>query len=245
MSNDCHISMHSIVLTMCVIAWKWSTHISVRHQQTCKQVVQTTSYVPVFRSRHTTTTTFQSMVSYFKCTYGMHKVCLYLSLLQTCKQVVQTTIFYMSNDKIQANDHHISKYSTTPTVYVWPAHSLLIFEIVLVSGWPSTKERASQGWIFLGKFHVLPHWDRNRPSHAITVYWRWKSLDLNSVKLNSWAVPLYQVAHCRLHLISTRCATRDLHTIVPGPLERTCWRQFAAQWRDCKNFKLCLSMWLL
>ena len=31
-----------------------------------------------------------------------------------------------------------------------------------------------------------------------------------------------------LHVISTRCVARDLHTIAPWPLERTCWRQFAA-----------------
>ena len=27
----------------------------------------------------------------------------------------------------------------------------------------------------------------------------------------------------------------DLHTIVPGPLECTCWRQFAEQWGDWKK----------
>ena len=31
-----------------------------------------------------------------------------------------------------------------------------------------------------------------------------------------------------LHVISARCVARDLHTIAPGPLERTYWRQFAA-----------------
>ena len=31
-----------------------------------------------------------------------------------------------------------------------------------------------------------------------------------------------------LHVISARCVARDLHTVAPGPLERTCWRQFAA-----------------
>ena len=35
-----------------------------------------------------------------------------------------------------------------------------------------------------------------------------------------------------LHVISARCVARDLHTIAPGPLERTCWRQFAALWGD-------------
>ena len=30
-----------------------------------------------------------------------------------------------------------------------------------------------------------------------------------------------------LHVISARCIARDLHTIAPEPLERTCWRRFA------------------
>ena len=34
-------------------------------------------------------------------------------------------------------------------------------------------------------------------------------------------------------MISAGCVARDLHTITPRPLERTCWRQFAAQWGDC------------
>ena len=29
-----------------------------------------------------------------------------------------------------------------------------------------------------------------------------------------------------------RCVARDLHTIAPGPLERTCWRQFAFECDD-------------
>ena len=38
-----------------------------------------------------------------------------------------------------------------------------------------------------------------------------------------------------LHVMSARCVARDLHTVAPGPLERTCWRQFAALWGDCKK----------
>ena len=38
-----------------------------------------------------------------------------------------------------------------------------------------------------------------------------------------------------LHVKSARCVARDLHTIAPGPLERTCWKQFAALWGDCKK----------
>ena len=37
-----------------------------------------------------------------------------------------------------------------------------------------------------------------------------------------------------LHVISAGCVARDLHTISPGPLDRTCWRQFATQWGDWK-----------
>ena len=38
-----------------------------------------------------------------------------------------------------------------------------------------------------------------------------------------------------LHVISARCVARDLHSIAPGPLERACWRQFAALRGDCKK----------
>ena len=38
-----------------------------------------------------------------------------------------------------------------------------------------------------------------------------------------------------LHVISARCVARDLHTIAHGPLERTCWRQFAAPQEDCNK----------
>ena len=38
-----------------------------------------------------------------------------------------------------------------------------------------------------------------------------------------------------LHVISAGYVARDLHTIAPGPLERTCWRRFAEQWSICKN----------
>ena len=41
-----------------------------------------------------------------------------------------------------------------------------------------------------------------------------------------------------LHVISARCVARDLHTIAPGPLEHTCWRQFAALWGDCKKSRI-------
>ena len=35
-------------------------------------------------------------------------------------------------------------------------------------------------------------------------------------------------------MISVRCVARDLHTIAPGPLDRTSWRQFASLWGDLK-----------
>ena len=38
-----------------------------------------------------------------------------------------------------------------------------------------------------------------------------------------------------LHVIGARCVAREFNTIVPWPLERTCWRQFAAQRGDCKK----------
>ena len=45
-----------------------------------------------------------------------------------------------------------------------------------------------------------------------------------------------------LHVTSTQCVALDLHTILPWPLECTCWRQFVAQRGDCKNLDLRLSM---
>ena len=39
-------------------------------------------------------------------------------------------------------------------------------------------------------------------------------------------------------MISARCVAPDLHTVAPGPLERTCWRRFAALWRDCKKSRI-------
>ena len=72
------------------------------------------------------------------------------------------------------------------------------------------------------QFYVLPHWDRSCRSnvlpHPVTVYWH--------------------LARHILHVISTLCVARDLHTIAPGPLERTCWRQLAAQWEDCKKSRV-------
>ena len=47
-----------------------------------------------------------------------------------------------------------------------------------------------------------------------------------------------------LHVISARCVAHDWTQLRPGPLERTCRGQFAAQW-DCKNLELRLWMWLL
>ena len=42
-----------------------------------------------------------------------------------------------------------------------------------------------------------------------------------------------------LHVMSAQCVAHDLHTIAPGPLEHTCWRQFAPQWEDCKKILIC------
>ena len=72
-----------------------------------------------------------------------------------------------------------------------------------------------------------------------TVKYTWKKCDSDSVKLNSWAVPSYHMAHNILHVIlSARCVAHDLHRIAPWPLERTCWRQFAAQSGDCNKSQI-------
>ena len=62
--------------------------------------------------------------------------------------------------------------------------------------------------------------------------------DFNSVKLNSWAVNSYQVARNMTLARDKRsmCCTWFPHD-CPGPLERTCWRRFAALWGDCKKKK--------
>ena len=67
----------------------------------------------------------------------------------------------------------------------------------------------------------------------------------NSVKCSSWAVTSFHVAHSMLHVTRARCVAHDLQTIVPCPLERTCWRQFAAQWGGVENLEWPLSMRLL
>ena len=41
-----------------------------------------------------------------------------------------------------------------------------------------------------------------------------------------------------LHVIGARCVAHDLQTNAPWPLERTCWRQFATQWGDCKKSRI-------
>ena len=46
--------------------------------------------------------------------------------------------------------------------------------------------------------------------------------------------------HEMVHVISDRCVACDLHTIVHGPLERTCWRRFAAQWGYCERSRIAL-----
>ena len=69
-------------------------------------------------------------------------------------------------------------------------------------------------------------WGMQKKITTPTGRWVQHCLALNTL------VPSY---HDMLHVISTRCVARDLHTIVPGPLGRTCWRWFAAQWGDCKK----------
>ena len=59
------------------------------------------------------------------------------------------------------------------------------------------------------------------------------------MKLNSSAVASYYVAHDMFHVMSARCVARDLHTITSWLLERTCWRQFAAQLGDYKKKSYC------
>ena len=48
-----------------------------------------------------------------------------------------------------------------------------------------------------------------------------------------------------LHVISARCVARDLHTIAPGSLERTCWNGSRRSKEIVTNLELRLSMRLL
>ena len=41
-----------------------------------------------------------------------------------------------------------------------------------------------------------------------------------------------------LHVMSSWCVACDLHTIAPRPLDHTYWRQFTAQWGDCKQSRI-------
>ena len=43
-----------------------------------------------------------------------------------------------------------------------------------------------------------------------------------------------------LQVIGARCVAHDFYTIMSWPLERTCWRQFAAQRGDCKKSQTAL-----
>ena len=57
--------------------------------------------------------------------------------------------------------------------------------------------------------------------------------------LYEWSTLYWKSWGCRDPWCSWhRCVARDLHTIVSRPLERTCWRQFAAQWGDCKKSRI-------
>ena len=57
--------------------------------------------------------------------------------------------------------------------------------------------------------------------------------DLHSVSLNRC-----QAAHDMLHVMNARRVAFDLHTVASGPLERQCWRQFAAQRGHCKKSRV-------
>ena len=46
---------------------------------------------------------------------------------------------------------------------------------------------------------------------------------------------MYHVAHDTLHVMRDGCVTREMHMIAPWSLERTSWRQFAAQGVDSKK----------
>ena len=63
---------------------------------------------------------------------------------------------------------------------------------------------------------------------------------------NSWVLIIHQLVASHINTQYDTVATSrfynhfscDLHTVAPGPLERTCWRQFAALWGDCKKSRI-------
>ena len=110
------------------------------------------------------------------------------------------------------------------------------FELSGFSMWHFSK-LVVRGFLCVRRFPPLLHQLMVQPKKQ-----SWNKRAINSAKLSSWAVFSYHVAHDMLHVISARCVARDLHTIARGPLERTCWRQHAALWGECRNIDLRLSM---
>ena len=106
--------------------------------------------------------------------------------------------------------------------------SQLGLEFLGFSMWPILK-LVIRAFLWVLRFPPLLHWliisaDKMKQNNY----------NLNSVKINSWVVPLYHVAHM-LYVISAWCVACDLHTISPWPLEHTFWRQLAVQWGDWKK----------
>ena len=89
-----------------------------------------------------------------------------------------------------------------------------------------------RGFLWVLGFPPLLRWLMVQPRKYSSNKW-----ELNSVKLSSWAIP-HGTKHDMLHVMSARCVARDLHTIVPRPVEHTCWRSFAAQWGDSKKSQI-------
>ena len=84
--------------------------------------------------------------------------------------------------------------------------------------------------------HTTEPWQLAAHDLHTTEPWQLAAHDLHTTE--PW-----QLAAHDLHTTEPwQLAAHDLHTTEPWQLERTRWRQFAAQWEDCKDLKLRLSV---
>ena len=117
-----------------------------------------------------------------------------------------------------------------------PSHQCLSAGLILTWGLNFRPLACGIFWslssgVFAGYSGFLPSFTGWSFKNKTEIKW----MQLNTIKLRSWAIHSYHVALDMLHVMSAQCVAHDLHTIAPWPLERTCWRQFAALWGDCKR----------
>ena len=83
----------------------------------------------------------------------------------------------------------------------------------------------ARGFLRLLRFPPLLHWfndSTNKNKAQINAISTLSNLIAELSLRTKWHITRH------LHVINARCVACDLHTVAPGPLERTYWRQFAA-----------------